>query len=128
MKKSELIELLNDQVDALNAGRINAEIFDWRQHFEESVEIASLFQLAEDVKAALIPVPVPPFREQLRRQLENYEPANVTIRSSSVGRKQKVFFVAVAGSVLSAAGLFIVLLRRLRSTNADAAQPVSTTA
>ena len=127
MKKKELIELLSDHADALNAGQTGSDMLD-RRPTEENVELASLFLLAEEIKAALIPVPVPAFREQLRRQLKTYEPAKVTIGSSSIGRKQKLIFVAIAGSTLSVAGIVVVLLRRLRSTTDEVVQPATTAA
>ena len=124
MKKKDLKKLLSDHADALNGGQTGWDMLD-RRLTDENIELASLFQLAEEIKAALIPVPVPAFRDQLRRQLENYEPAKVTIGTSSTGRKQKLIFVAMAGSTLSVVGIFVVLLRRLRSTTDEAGQPAT---
>lgn len=128
MKKRELIELLNDHAEALNKGKKGSQILSNYQ-LEDNVELALLLQLAEEVKAALIPVgPVPAFREQLQRRLEAYEPSNVTFSTSNSGRKQKLLFVAVAGSTLSVAGLFVVLFRRLRSAGNESAQPAHSAA
>jgi len=127
MKKRELIELLSDHAEALNKGNIGSQILA-KYQVEDNAELASLLQLAEEVKAALIPVPVPAFREQLRQRLETYEPSNLTVGSFNFGRKQKLLFVAMAGSTLSIVGLFVVLFRRLRSTGNESAQPATTAA
>jgi hypothetical protein len=125
MKKKEIIELLNEHADALNRGkRYSPNVAEHKM--ENNVELASLFHLAEEVKDALVPVPVPAFREQLRRRLETYEPSNVTVGSSTTGRKQKLILFAMAGSTLSVVGLFVVLLRRLRSPGDEPARPVTT--
>lgn len=128
MKKRELIELLNDHAEALNKAK-NGSQLSAKYQLEDRAELASLLQLAVEVKAALVPVvPVPAFREQLQRRLETYEPSNVTFSSPNSGRKQKLLFVAVAGSTLSVVGLFVVLFRRLRSTGNESAQPATSAA
>lgn len=127
MKKKELIELLNDHAEALNMGRSRSQILAEHQ-MEYDGELASLFQLAEEVKDALVPVPIPAFRENLRRRLESYEPSKVTIGSSTTGRKQKLIIFAMAGSTLSVVGLLVVLLRRFRSSGDESAQPITSAA
>jgi 5-formyltetrahydrofolate cyclo-ligase len=124
MKNKELIELLNDHAEALNMAKSRSQIL--AEHpMEYDGELASLFQLAEEVKDVLVPVPVPAFREELRRRLESYELSNVTIGSPTNGRKQKLIIFAMTGSTLSVVGLLFVLLRRLRSSGDESARPIT---
>lgn len=127
MKKKELIELLNDHAEALNKGKSGSQILTKHQ-MGNNTELASLLQLAEEVKVALIPVPVPAFREGLRRRLETYKPSNVSIGSSNSSRKNKLLFVAMAGSTLSVVGLLVILFRRLHSPGDETAQPATSAA
>lgn len=127
MKKKELVELLNDHAEALIEDKSVSQILA-DQELENNVELVSLFQLAEEVKDVLVPIPVPEFREELRRRLESYEPSNVTIGSETTGRKQKLFIFAMAGSTLSVVGLLVVLLRRLRSSGDESARPITSAA
>lgn len=127
MKKKELVELLNDHAEALIKDKSVSQILA-DQELENNVELVSLFQLAEEVKDVLVPIPVPEFREELRRRLESYEPSNVTIGSETTGRKQKLFIFAMAGSTLSVVGLLVVLLRRLRSSGDESARPITSAA
>jgi len=132
MKRPDISNVLNGHAEILiaegsdQAGEATNILL--ARYPESTAELAPLFKLASDVKAALVPVAVPAFRSQLRRNLEAYRPADIVIGPSITRRKQKWFFVAAAGSALSVVGIIVVLLRRLRVSQGDAGGPAPTVA
>ncbi len=132
MKSREFSDALNEHAEILNAeipdvdGVATSQLL--ARYPESTAELTPLFNLASDVKAALVPIAVPAFRSQLRRELEAYRPADIVIGPSITRRRQKWFFVAAAGSTLSAVGIVVVLLRRLRISQVGAARPAPTIA
>jgi hypothetical protein len=135
MKRRELIEALSVYADSIyedldedpSEGEGSVETLLTR-YPDQTDDLGSLFKLAEELKAALVPVPVPAFRAQLRRELEAYTPAEVTVGSIKPNYRRKWLFVAAAGSTLSIVGIFVVLLRRLRAAGDGPSQPATTVA
>jgi hypothetical protein len=130
MKRRDLSNVLNGHAEILIAEGSDqdgeATNILLTRYPESTAELAPLFKLASDVKTALTPVAVPAFRSQLRQELEAYRPADIVIGPSINRRKQKWFFVAAAGSALSAMSIILVLLRRLRVSRGDSGHRVQT--
>lgn len=128
MTQDELNDVLAQHADGLArdeelAGRLLS------QHRDHAAELAPLFQLASALKEALTPViPAPAFRNALGYELVKYGPPVVVLgRSVSKRRARAWLAFAAAGSVLSAAGLAALLLRRVRSVKDVTAQPAAAT-
>ena len=107
MKRRELVDLLADHAEALNVGAGD----DWLAgagSFTAVSSLLSLFQLAQAVKRALVPVaPSPLFRADLKRQL---------VQSPVISEAKRPFPVTiVVGTAVSVIGFTIFLLRRLRT-------------
>ena len=135
MKRRELIEALSVYADSIyedpseREGSVEMLLTRYQaRYLDQADDLGSLFKLAEELKAALVPVPVPAFRAQLRRELEAYTPAEVTVGSFKPNYRRKWLFVAAAGSTLSIVGIFVVLLRRLRAAGDGSSQPATTVA
>jgi len=92
---------------------------------ELAAELGSLFQLSKELRGTLVPVSVPAFKARLRRQLESYAPAEVTIGPSITRQRRMWLAVATAGSMLSIAGILVVLIRRLRPSSDGTTQPAA---
>ncbi|UCG25204.1 MAG: hypothetical protein JSW55_04175 [Chloroflexota bacterium] len=127
MTHNEIEDVLAAHVDALNQGEeLTKELL--TEHPEQAEELAPLFQLATSLKAALTPVSAPAFKAKLGHELVNYGPPVVVLGRSVSKRKARAWLaVAAAGSVLSAAGVAALLLRRVRSIE-DTAPQASTAA
>lgn len=115
MSADELSEVLAIQAEALNRGE------DYRPLLlaappDQRPELEALFDLAAAVKDALVPVPVPAFREQLRRALEYEGASRLMIGRPRSGRKTFWMAAAATGSVLSIAGLSVFFYRRRRGS------------
>lgn len=96
------------------------------QHQEQVAELAPLFQLASALKAALVPVSAPAFKKELGHELVQYGPPVVVLgRSISKRRARAWLAVAAAGSLISAAGVAALLLRRPRNVKEVSTQPAA---
>ena len=91
-----------------------------------SAELAPLFQLASALKDALTPVSASAFKEKLGYELVSYGPPVVVLGRSVSKRKARAWVaVAAAGSLLSAAGVTALVLRRMRSVKNVTSQPAA---
>ena len=123
MKHELLEESLTRHADALIRGEdISGELLDSQPEHEQ--ELDSLFRLAAAIKGALVPVPVPAFRANLRRALEFQAPTEIAIGRPPARYKTVVMAAAATGSLLSIAGLSLILVRRRRGST----QPATTVA
>jgi hypothetical protein len=115
MTEYEYEDVLAVHVDGLNQGEALDEQL-LAEHAGQAEELAPLFQLAAALKAALIPVQAPAFKNRLGHELVNYGPPIVVLgRSVSKRRARAWIAVAAAGSLLSAAGVAALWLRRVRA-------------
>jgi hypothetical protein len=70
---------------------------------------------------------VPAFKRELGQELVNYGPPVVALgRSVSKRRARAWLAVAAAGSLISAAGVAALLLRRVRNVEEVTTQPIAT--
>lgn len=123
MKRETVDESLARHSDALVDGEdITTELL--AAYPEQEQELEPLFQLAASIKNAFVQVPVPPFRADLRRALEFQAPAEIAIGRPTPGYKRVVMAAAATGSLLSIAGLSLILFRRRRGSG----QPAPTAA
>ncbi len=126
MNKREMANALNAHADALNRGEdLGNELL--ARYPNAAGELAELFQLAEQLRATLVPVAVPAFKERLRHELETFSPAEVVIGRSRSRQKRWLAFAA-AGSALSVIGISLVVLRHLRGAGGRSIQPATTVA
>jgi hypothetical protein len=126
MNRWKLASILSDHADGLNEGRDMAAhlLADYPQ---ATAELAPLFQLASSLKRVLVPVRAPVrFVNQLQQDLINYAPPEVVVKAPKSGQRIILVGVAAAGSVLSVAGLALLLLRRLRNPGKPGQQAVTT--
>ena len=115
MNNKRIKELLNQHGDALIAGQdIRDQLLAAQEDKPE--ELDGLMQLAALIKNTLVPRPVPAFRASLRQALEYQAPAEIAIASPPPTYKKVLMTVAAAGSLLSIAGLSLILFRRRRGT------------
>jgi hypothetical protein len=123
MKQDLLAEALTRHADALNKGEdISGQLLAAQPEHEQ--ELDSLFRLATAIKGSLVPMPVPSFRADLRRALEFQAPAQIAVGLPPARYKTVVMAVAATGSLLSIAGLSLILVRRRRGST----QPATTVA
>ena len=123
MKHELLDESLTRHADALIKGEdISGQLLAALPEHEQ--ELDSLFRLATAIKGSLVPVPVPAFRADLRRALEFQAPAQIAIGRPPARYKTVVMAAAATGSLLSIAGLSLLLVRRRRGST----QPATTVA
>ena len=126
MKKRKMRDLLDQHAKALILG-VKEDKSLLAQYPEDSEELASLFQLAGTIKAALVPVKSPEsFRLELKRELRSVTPAETTIEDTSIKQKRWLV-VAAAGSIISLLGIILYVLRKIR-TAGQGAQPATTVA
>lgn len=117
MRKQELLDALAKHADALNSGYDTAS--QWLARYpEHEPELRTFLQLASEIKKVLVPVDVP---DQFRLQLHHglmIQPLPFT--DDETGRPKRVWLgVAAVGSLLSLAGLSLLLSRRLRSVTSE---------
>jgi len=123
MKQDLLAEALTRHADALNKGEdISGQLLASQPEHEQ--ELDSLFHLATAIKGSLVRVPVPAFRGDLRRALEFQAPAQISVGRPPARYKTVVMAAAATGSLLSIAGLSLILVRRRRGST----QPATTVA
>jgi len=122
MKEKEIEDVLADHADALNRDEdVSQQLL--AAHADQAHELAPLLQLAAALKAALMPVRAPAFKNKLGQELVSYGPPVITLGQSVSKRKAKVWLaLAAAGSLLSAAGVVAFLLRRMRGVKEPAPQ------
>lgn len=121
MTHNEIEELLTIHADALNRDEELSEQL-VAGNSERADELIPLFQLASALKAALTPAVAPAFKTRLGQELVNYGPPVVVLGHSVSKRKAKAWLaLAAAGSVISAAGVTALILRRLRAVEKPAA-------
>jgi hypothetical protein len=117
MQKEDLLDVLADHADALNRGHDSASHWLARYPVHEA-ELRILFHLASEIKKALVPVDVP---DQFRLRLHHgllIQP--LPLSDDAAGRPNRVWLgVAAVGSLLSLAGLSLLLTRRLRSVTSE---------
>lgn len=126
MNRWKLASILSEHADGLNEGIDTAAqlLADYPQ---ASAELESLFQLASSLKKVLVPVRAPVnFVSRLHQDLVNYSPPKVVTKEAQSGQRILLVGVAAAGSVLSVAGLVLLVLRRLKSSGKTGQQAVST--
>jgi hypothetical protein len=127
MTEKELQDVLAEHADSLmrdeeSGDRLLAE------HQEQAAELAPLFQLASSLRAALTPVSAPAFKKQLGHELVKYGPPVIVLGRSISKRRARAWLAeAAAGSLLSAAGVAALLLRRVRNVEDVTAQPAAAT-
>ena len=120
MKHDLLTESLTRHADALNRGEdISGALM--AEQPEHRQELDALLSLAVAIKDSLVPVAVPAFRADLRRALEFQAPVQIAIGRPPTRYKTVVMAAAATGSLLSIAGLSLILFRRRRSTTQPAA-------
>lgn len=127
MSEEELQDVLHEHAEGLYRDEdLSDQLL--ARHQEQAGELAVLFQLASALKAALTPVSAPAFKKELGFELVKYGPPMVVLgRSVSKRRARAWLAVAAAGSVLSAAGVTALILRRVRSVKDATAQPAPAT-
>jgi hypothetical protein len=114
MKHNPITETLSRHVEALIRGEdIAANLLAERPLQDQELE--PLMNLAAAIKQALVPVPVPAFRADLHRALAYQAPAQIAIGRPPARYKNVVMAAAATGSLLSIAGLSLILVRRRRS-------------
>ena len=122
MTYNEIEDVLVAHADALNQGEELTEQL-LNDHPGQADELVPLFQLAGALKAALTPVSAPAFKARLGHDLVKYGPPVVVLGRSVSKRKARAWLaLAAAGSVISAAGLATLLLRRVRTMDEPVAQ------
>ena len=115
MKHDPLDESLTHHADALIKGEdISAELL--TGHPESEDELDSLFRLAAAINKSLVPVPVPAFRSDLRKALEYQSTSQIAVGRPPARYKTVVMAAAATGSLLSIAGLSLILVRRRRGS------------
>jgi len=125
MTDKELHDLLDEHGDGLLRDEELGEQL-LAQHQDQAGELAPLFQLASALKAALTPVSAPTFKKELGYELVKYGPPIIVLgRSVSKRRARAWLAVAAAGSLLSAAGVAALLLRRVRNVDEVTGQPAA---
>lgn len=127
MTGNELQDILATHADGLNRDEdLGDELLS--QHQEQAAELAPLLQLAAALKAALTPVQASAFKKELGYELVKYGPPVVVLgRSVSKRRARAWLALAAAGSLISAAGVTALLLRRVRAVNETTSQPAAAT-
>ena len=122
MSENEVQDVLAQHADGLNRDEELGEQL-LTVHAEQVDELTPLLQLASALKAALTPVSAPVFKRRLGYELVNYGPPVVVLgRSVSKRRARAWLALAAAGSVISAAGVTALLLRRERGVKEAASQ------
>ena len=120
MKQDLLDEALTRHADALIQGEdISGQLL--ASQPEHAQELDSLFRLAMAIKGSLVPVAVPAFRADLRRALEFQAPVQIAVGRPSAGYRTVMMVAAATGSLLSIAGLSLILVRRRRGSTQPAA-------
>jgi hypothetical protein len=115
MKKRELATILAAHADGLIKGKDTA-VQMLTDYPDAAAELEPLFRLAASVQAALVPVKAPvAFVGRLHKDLMNYSTAELPAKAPRSGQKVLWMGVAAAGSVLSVAGLALLVLRRLKT-------------
>jgi len=125
MTEEELQNVLTEHAEGLlRDEELGDELLS--SHPDHVAELAPLFQLAAALKSALTPVSAPAFKKELGYELVKYGPPVVVLgRSISKRRARAWLAVAAAGSVISAAGLAALLMRRVRSVEDVTRQPAA---
>lgn len=116
MKKRELAAILLAHADGLIEGNDRTDQF-LIDYPEMAAELRPLFDLAASIQEVLVPVKAPVnFVNRLRKDLLTYSGPKISIKAPISGQKVLLMGVATAGSVLSVAGLVLLMVRRLRGT------------
>ena len=125
MKRKKLVELLDQHSSALLEGRDLQE--DLLAQFPYDVRtLRPMLELASSIKAAIVPIPVPLIKERLRDKLENDWLQPVSEERSIRGLPKPWVAVAALGSLISATGLLLIILRRFRIRDTRNAQTAAT--
>lgn len=126
MNRWELAAILSAHADGLIEGVDTADQL-LSEYPQASAELGSLFGLAAALQSVLVPVRAPVrFVSRLHEDLMTYSPAESTVKAPRSGQKVLLVGVATAGSVISVAGLVLLVLRRLRGSGEAVQQPVTT--
>lgn len=127
MTQEEIQDVLARHADGLNRDEELADEL-ISKHQEQAAELAPLLQLASALRAALTPVSAPAFTKELGQELVKYGPPVVVLgRSVSKRRARAWLAVAAAGSLISAAGVTALILRRVRDMKDVTSQPATAT-
>jgi len=125
MKKRELAAILSAHADGLIKGNDTSDQF-LTEYPEDAAELGPLFHLAAAVQAALIPVKAPvAFVNRLRNDLLTHTPPKIAIKAPVSGQKILLMGMAAAGSVLSVAGIALLVWRRLKTSGEAGQQPAT---
>ena len=118
--------LLSIHADALISGEdIESRLL--LQYPEYAHELSPLLQLAASIKETLLPVQAPELQSRIWQELEETAVFS-RIRFFPKSRRRLVMMTVATGSLLSAVGLGVWVLRRFRSVSESGAQPAATTA
>jgi hypothetical protein len=115
MNEMELAEILTEHADKLNRGEdISAQYM--AQHPEDPAELNPLFGLAKSVKTVLVPVRATAYKSSLRQRLDGSSQRGRTLRA--VASKTNIVWISVAaaGSLLSIAGLVLIVLKKIKAS------------
>jgi hypothetical protein len=124
MMDNEIADLLAEHADGLNLeADVSGQLLE--ENSELSAELATLFELARSLKTTLVPVNAAAFKTSLRRRLERRSPQPHLIKR--ITSRQNIIWVVVAaaGSVLSIAGVILIVLRKVKSSGNTERQPIS---
>ncbi len=121
---NEIAELLAEHADGLNLeADVSGQLLE--ENSDHSAELATLFELARSLKTTLVPVNAAAFKASLRRRLEGRSPQTHLIKRITSSQNIIWVVVAAAGSVLSIAGVLLIVLRKVKSSGNSERQPIS---
>jgi hypothetical protein len=124
MMDNEIAELLAEHADGLNLeADVSGQLLE--ENSEHSAELATLFELARAVKTTLVPVNAAAFKASLRHRLARHSPQRHLIKRITSSQNVIWVVVAGAGSVLSIAGVLLIVLRKVKSSGNSERQPIS---
>ncbi|HET6446950.1 MAG TPA: hypothetical protein VFI27_20485 [candidate division Zixibacteria bacterium] len=83
---------------------------------EESLEMKSLFTLANSVESVLVPVKAPSFRASLGQRLALRQEDKPKFRALATRQNVVWMAVAAAGSFISIAGVVLLVIKKLKNT------------
>lgn len=127
MNDNEFAEILAEHADNLNRGEdISARYI--AQQPEDPAELKSLFGLAKSVRAALVPVRATAFRSSLRQRLDRSSQRGRSLRTVASRTNFVWISVAAAGSMLSIAGLVLIVLKKIKTSAKVERQAATATA
>ncbi len=121
---NEIAELLAEHADGLNLeADVSGQLLE--ENSDHSAELATLFELARSLKTTLVPVNAAAFKASLRHRLEGRSPQPHLIKRITSSQNIIWVVVAAAGSVLSIAGVLLIVLRKVKSSGNSERQPIS---